>query len=118
MPLLKVKIKSISKKNNLLKWTCFKITGTNSYTVKLQNILTFLFTRIIAIPKLHNKEIVAIPKLHNKGFSIFYYVHSQLNLLPALITFGKIHFLLIPENEFLHEIKHDGIISSNEHVSK
>ena len=29
----------------------------------------------------------------------------------ALIIFGKIHFLLISENEFFHEIKRDGITS-------
>ena len=29
----------------------------------------------------------------------------------ALIIFGKIHFLLISENEFFYEIKRDGITS-------
>ena len=31
--------------------------------------------------------------------------------VPALIIFGKKHFLLISENEICHEIKHDGITS-------
>ena len=32
-------------------------------------------------------------------------------LILALIIFGKMHFLLISENNFFHEIKRDGITS-------
>ena len=31
--------------------------------------------------------------------------------VPALFIFGKMHFLLISENEFIHEIKRDGMTS-------
>ena len=37
--------------------------------------------------------------------------YNVCNRLTALIIFGKIHFLLISENEFTHEIKRDGITS-------
>ena len=33
------------------------------------------------------------------------------NMITAPIIFGNMHFLLISENEFTHEIKRDGITS-------
>ena len=36
--------------------------------------------------------------------------------VPALIIFGKMHFLLISENEFFHEIKYCGMTSFMEFV--
>merc|ERR1719498_870629 len=35
----------------------------------------------------------------------------MIGSIPALIIFCKIHFLLISENEFFHEMKCDGITS-------
>ena len=34
---------------------------------------------------------------------------NMIRTVPALIIFGKIHFLLTSENEFFHAIKRDGI---------
>ena len=34
-----------------------------------------------------------------------------LHFIPALIIFGKMHFLLMSENLIFHEIKRDGITS-------
>ena len=36
---------------------------------------------------------------------------NMIRVVTALIIFGKIHFLLISEKEFFHEIKRDGITS-------
>ena len=36
---------------------------------------------------------------------------TQVMKFKPPVIFGKMHFLLISENEFTHEIKHDGITS-------
>ena len=39
------------------------------------------------------------------------FLPNMIGAVTAPIIFGKMHFLLIPENEFFHEIKFNGMTS-------